>query len=198
MALTSSGDEFCARTDKALTGIPGVFKLVDDILMFGDSVEQLLDHVKAVFKRCKEHGITLSNTKYQVGSKAKFGRYVVSDKGTRPDPDKVAAISQFPMPEDLTNLRSFLGLANQLDFSPDLRHSMEPMKGLLSKKNAFVWNAARTVSMEAVKAIITDPKCLVHFNPKLKTTLLTDASRIELGYILIQTEDTNSSKRVKN
>ena len=72
---------------------------------------------------------------------------------------------------------------------------MEPMKG---KKNAFIWNAAHTASMEAVKAIITGPKCLANFNPKLKTTLLTDASRIELGYILIQTEDTNSSKRVKN
>ena len=124
---------------------------------------------------------------------------MVSDKGTRPNPNKVAAISQFPIPEDLTNLKSFLGLVNQFsDFSPDLRHAMEPMKGLLSKKNAFVWNAARTVSMEAVKAIITGPKCLANFNPKLKTTLLTDASRIELGYILIQTEDTNSSKRVKN
>ena len=139
MGLTSSGDEFCARTYKALAGIPGVFKLVDDILMFGDSVEQLLDRVKAVFKRCKEHGITLSDAKYQVGNEVKFAGYVVSDKGTRPDPDKVAAISQFPIPEDLTNLRSFLGLANQFsDFSPDLRHEMEPMKGLFSKKNAFV------------------------------------------------------------
>ena len=54
------------------------------------------------------------------------------------------------------------------------------MKGLLSKKNAFVWNAAHTASMEAVKAIITGPQCLAHFNPKLKTTLLTDASRIEM------------------
>ena len=122
---------------------------------------------------------------------------MVSDKGTRPDPDKVAAISQFPIPENLTDLRSFLGLANQFsDFSPDLRHAMEPMKGLLSKKNAFVWNAAHTASMEAVKAIITGPQCLAHFNPKLKAALLTDASRIRLGYILIQTEDTNSSKPV--
>ena len=57
---------------------------------------------------------------------------MVSDEGMRPDSDKVAAISQFPIPEDLTNLRSFLGLANQFsDFSPDLRHAMEPMKGLL-------------------------------------------------------------------
>ena len=98
MGLTSSGDEFCARTDNALAGIPGVFKLVDDILMLGDSVEQLLDRVKAVFKRCEEHGITLSETKYQVGREVKFAGYLVSDKGTKPDPEKVAAISQFPIP----------------------------------------------------------------------------------------------------
>ena len=63
MGLSSSGDEFCARTDKALADIPGVFKLVNDILMFGNSVKQLLDRVKTVFKRCKEHRITLSDTK---------------------------------------------------------------------------------------------------------------------------------------
>ena len=88
MGLTSSGDEFCARTDKALAGIPGVFKLVDDILMVADNVKQLLGRIKSVFKRCQDHGITLSNTKFQVGSKVKFAGYVVSDKGKEPDLDK--------------------------------------------------------------------------------------------------------------
>ena len=112
----------------------------------------------------------------------KFAGFVVSDKGTRPDPDKVAAISKFPEPENLTDLRSFLGLANQFsNFSPDLRHAMEPMKGLLKKQNAFIWNESHTASMDAVKAIITGPQCLSHFNPRLPTTLLTDASRTGLG-----------------
>ena len=92
-------------------------------------IEQLLDWVKAAFKRCEEHEITLSETKYQVGTEVKYAGYLDSDKSTKPDPEKVAAISQFPIPENLTDLRSFLGLANQFsDFSPDLRHAMEPMK----------------------------------------------------------------------
>ena len=78
MGLTSSSEEFCARTDKALTGIPGMLKLVD-ILIAGDTVEQLLECVKEVFKCCEENDITLSNTKYQVGSEAKFAGYIVSD-----------------------------------------------------------------------------------------------------------------------
>ena len=172
-------------------------KLVDDILIVGDIIEQLLERVKAVFKRCEEHEITLSNKKYQVGSEVKFAGYVVSDRGTRPDPDKAAAINQFPIPENLTDLRSFLGLANQFsDFSPDLKHAMELMKGLLKKQNAFVWNESHTVSMDAVKAIITGPQCLFHFDPKLPTTLLTDASRTGLGYVLIQTQEVPSSKPI--
>ena len=79
-----------------------------------------------------------------------------------------------------------MGLANQFsDFSPDLRHAMEPMKGLLQKKNAFVWNYNHTKSIDMVKSIITGPQCLPQFNPKLQTILLTDASRTGLGYILI-------------
>ena len=163
MGLTSSGDEFCAGTDKALAGILGVFKLVDDILLVGDDVHQLLERIKAVFKRCSEHKITLSSSKYQIGREVKFAGYIVSDEGTRPDPEKVAAISEFPEPENLTDLRSFLGLANQFsDFSPDLRHAMEPMKGLLQKKNAFVWNQDHTASMKEVKKIITGPQCHTH------------------------------------
>ena len=52
MGLISSGDEFCARSDRALADIPGLFKLVDDIL---------------VSRQCEEYGITLSKDKYQFG-----------------------------------------------------------------------------------------------------------------------------------
>ena len=112
MGLTSSGDEFCARTDKALSGIPGVHKLVDDILVYGEDHEELLDRIKQVFKRRQEWGITLSKDKYQYGLEVKFAGYIISGEGTRPDPKLTPAISEFPAPTDLTNLRSFMGLVN--------------------------------------------------------------------------------------
>ena len=67
MGLISSGDEFCARTDRALADIPGVFKLVDDILVHGKDYGELLERIKTVFARCEEHGITLSKDKFQFG-----------------------------------------------------------------------------------------------------------------------------------
>ena len=67
MGLVSSGNEFCARTDRALAGIAGVFKLVDDILIYGEDHAQLLLRIRMVFQRCSEWGITLSKKKYQFG-----------------------------------------------------------------------------------------------------------------------------------
>ena len=63
MGLISSDDEFCARSDRALANIQGVFKLVDDILVHGESYAEQLEHIKTVLARCKEYGITLSKDK---------------------------------------------------------------------------------------------------------------------------------------
>jgi hypothetical protein len=121
MGLVSSGDEFCARTDRALAGIDGVFKLVDDILIYGESHAQLLHCIEMVFQRCLEWGITLSKKKYQYGPVVLFAGYIVSEEGTRMNPDLVAAIAKFPAPKDITNLRCLIGLVNRFnDQNPDL------------------------------------------------------------------------------
>ena len=140
-----------------------------------------------MFKRCHEHNITLGNGKVQAGTEIQFGAYVVNDYGYKPDPSKVQAIQDFPKPEDLTNLMSFIGLASQFnDFSPDLKHAMEPLKGLLSQMNTWIWNQDHSKAMTDVKDIIISPQCQAHFDPSRPIVLTTDASRIGLGFILIQ------------
>ena len=67
MGLNASGDEFCRRTDEAMSGIDGVKKLVDDILICAPNDEILLKRILSVFKKCKEWGITLSRSKFQYG-----------------------------------------------------------------------------------------------------------------------------------
>ena len=46
MGLICSGDKFCERTDQALTGLIGILKLVDDILVFADTVLELEDRIE--------------------------------------------------------------------------------------------------------------------------------------------------------
>ena len=131
----SSEDEFCARTDRALARVPGVHKLVDDILVYGKDHEELLDCIRMVFELCQEWRITLSKGIYQIGLKVTFAGYIVSEEGTRQDPKMVEAISEFPAPKDLTNLRSLIGLVNQFnDFNPDLKQAMEPIARTVEKR----------------------------------------------------------------
>ena len=48
MGLNCSGDEFCKRSDKALNGLEGVMKLIDDILIYAENYEQLFQRAEAV------------------------------------------------------------------------------------------------------------------------------------------------------
>jgi len=51
----------------------------------------------------------------------KFAGHLISSAGIRPDPEKIESISAFPVPKCVSDLRSFLGMANQLGaFLPDL------------------------------------------------------------------------------
>ncbi len=188
MGLNASSDEWCSRSDAAIQGLEGVLKLVDDILVLAPSLELLETRLRAVLTRCRENGITISKKKFQVGSSVKFAGYIVSSTGVEPDPDKVLAISDFPAPKDLTGLRSFLGLANQLGhFIPDLTQATEPMRQLLHKGVAFQWLPEHQEAFQMVKNLLTSPLLVHYFDPKLRTELLTDASRLKgLGYALIQ------------
>ncbi|XP_059092346.1 uncharacterized protein LOC131887678 [Tigriopus californicus] len=152
LGLNASGDEFCARGDRALSGLVGVRKIVDDILICGESKDDLIQKTKAVLQRCADHSITLSKAKAQVGSSVKFAGYIISRDGVSPDPSKVATISKFPAPTNLTDLRSFLGLANQLGhFVPDLAHASQPLRNLLKKEMSFQWLSEHEEAFRALR-----------------------------------------------
>ena len=60
MGCSASSDEWCKRSDAALSGIPGVHKLVDDILIEAKDYNQLLERMETVLKRCVDSNITIS------------------------------------------------------------------------------------------------------------------------------------------
>ena len=172
-----------------MEGLLGVKKLVDDILIYAPNDEILFNRILSVFKRCKEWGITLSKSKFQYGNSVKFAGLIVDENGSKPDPEKVASIRDFPSPKDITNLRSWMGLVNQFaSFAPDLKHAMVPLQGLLKPKNAYLWTQEHEEAMEKVKNILTSEKgpVLMHFDSKLPVVLITDASKTGLGFILAQ------------
>jgi hypothetical protein len=100
------------------------------------------------------------------------------------------AIAKFPVPTDLTTLRGFLGLVNQLGhFLPNLAHLTVDLRQLLKKDVDFLWLQPHQEAFELIPKILLTPLVVKPFNKKLKTELLTDASGLKgIGYALIQRE----------
>jgi hypothetical protein len=86
---------------------------------------------------------------------------------------------------------------NQLGhFLPNLAHLTVDLRQLLKKDVDFMWLQPHQEAFELIRQISTSPLVVKPFDKKLKTELLTDASRLKgLGYALIQRE-TDSTPRL--
>ena len=188
MGLSPSSDGFCERTDIILAPVPDMLKIVDDALLQAPTKEELLKKLEVALVCCRKHNLTLSAKKMSMGQSINFAGYIISADGVKPDPGQVKALKDFPVPTNLTELRSFLGLANQLAFLlPDLAHATAGLRPLLKKDVAFLWLPEHQSSFEDTIKLLTSDMIVKPFNPSFKTELLTDASRLKgLGYALVQ------------
>ena len=198
MGLKISGDFFCRVSDEALVGLEGISKIVDDILVSADSEDQLRERINALLTRCREKNIILSKNKFKIAQEGlKFAGFIVGASGVSPDPAKISNIKNFPTPQCVSDIRSFLGLVNQFSsFIPNLATSTDLLRSLLQKKNAFIWTEAHQHEFENVKSLLSQNLLTSHFNPAAKTVLVTDASRVGIGYMLMQTEEDGSNPRL--
>ena len=122
MGCCASQDHWNEYSDEVILDFQEwAVKIVDDILVWAETLSDLDERVRRILSKCRERGITISRKKLSMGTKVKFAGYIVSQQGIQPDPEKVQCLEQFPTPTDEKGLRSFLGLANQLgNFIPDL------------------------------------------------------------------------------
>ena len=192
MGLVSSGDEYNRRGDAALGDIPQTCKVVDDILAYDASYSAHLQHVWDILQRCDEHGMTLNPDKCSFATdNVEFCGFKIDRTGYTADGKKVRAIAEFPQPACITDLRSFLGLVNQLgDFSPDVSAAAEPLRHLLRPKNVWMWTPLHSKAFSDVKQALVSPPILDFFDPRRRTVLETDAARLRgLGFCLRQQDE---------
>ena len=86
MGLSCSSDEFCRRSDKIIEGLPGIRKLVDDILVQAPDLETLNIRIDSLLQRCMPNNITLSRKKLEIRESIEFAGQIVSSSGIQPNP----------------------------------------------------------------------------------------------------------------
>lgn len=175
-------------TPPVLSDIDGVLCLLDDILVTGKSKEEHLDRLNAVLTRLQSAGLTLRRDKcHFFEDQVTYLGYVITKAGLNKAPEKVKAMAEAPVPTNVSQLQSFLGLINYYrNFVPNASSILSPLYGLLKKGTNWNWDKIHSEAFENIKKLMTSNQVLAHLDPNAKLILTVDASQDGLGAILSQ------------
>ena len=172
--------------EEILTGIPGVQVFIDDIQITGKDDKDHLDNLGRVFQRLEENRVSLNKDKCLfMKDQIDYLGHTIDSKGIRPQDDKVKAVLNVPQPQDIKELRSFLGGVQYYSkFLPNLSDMLKPLNDLLKKDSDWNWSKECEKSFQQVKEMLSSKTVLTHYNPKLPVILATDASMKGLGAVI--------------
>ena len=159
---------------------------VDDCIIFSEDLETHIQDLGMVLGKLQAAGFTLR------GSKCFFGKSEISHlgfeysaKGVKPTKEKTQTIQEWPIPQSVKDVRSFLGLANfYRRFVPKFADTAAPLTDLTGNKATFVWQDIHQQAFEKLKQALVSPPLIAYPTPQDKFILTTDASDIGLGAIL--------------
>merc|ERR1711895_50451 len=122
---------------------------------------------------------------------APFVGFVVGVDGYHPDPAKLRAIAEFPQPANVTDVRSFFGLANQLNgFTGRVAEALEPLRPMLSPKSVFVWEEPQHQAFQQACRLLSEVPIRAFYDLTKPVTLLMDTAHTRgLWYALVQGEE---------
>ena len=196
--ISTATSIFQSKMDKVLDGVPRTGCRVDDILIVTDTQEEHLDILDLVLTRLEEHGLQAREVKcvFGVQNVTYIGHYLDAD-GIHCTKDKLEAIMNMRAPENVTELRSFLGLITYYQkFIPNLSSMFQPLHELLQKDVPWEWTAECEQAMQQAKDILMREPVLIPFDPKRKLVLACDASPYGLGAVLSHVMDDGSERPI--
>ncbi|ROT80779.1 hypothetical protein C7M84_000488 [Penaeus vannamei] len=179
--------------EQVLEGLQWKVALIylDDVLVFGNTFEEELEHLTEVLCRFKAANLKLSPKKCTFfHTEVPFLGHVVDRQGVRMDPLKVSAMVSWPVPRTVAELRSFLGLCTYYRrFVQGFATIAAPLYQLTRKGASFVWDEACHQTFVALKQALVEAPVLPYPDPSLPYIIDTDASQEGVGAVLSQLKD---------
>ena len=156
--------------------------------MHGSDTETHDKRLRQTIERLQECGLTLNAEKCSFNmDRLVFMGMLLSEKGIGPTEDRVKAVLEAEEPKNATDVRSFLGLANYSSrFIPHFATLFEPLRRLTKKETPFEFGPEQTKSFESLKQKMAETCTLAYFDKTAPTKIITDASPVGLGAVLVQ------------
>ena len=161
---------------------------LDDILIYSKNMEEHKQHLKIVFEILRKNQLYASKKKCEFAkTDIEFLGHRVSSEGIHVDPSKTKTIENWPILQNVHEVRSFLGLCSYYRrFVHDFAKIASPLTDLLKKEKAFEWTQECQQAFDTLKHKLTTTPVLLVPNPDLPWTIATDASDQAIGAILLQ------------
>jgi len=186
--LKNASATFVTLMNEVLKGIIGKFCFVyiDDIIVYSKTLEEHMKHLEDVLQRFKKANLTINKEKSEFCKRqVEFLGHIVSKEGTKRNPEKVRAISDFPTPQDKDSLRRFLGSCGWYQsFIKNFSTIAEPLYRNLKKKFQYHWGYEQQDAFETLKRAMCSEVTLSGINYDFPLILKTDASNVGLGAVL--------------
>ena len=189
--LVGASGSFQRLMDKIFLDLPFVSTYIDDMLVHSSTEELHKDHLAQVFQRLTEAGLTLRGHKCHICmSSVSYLGHTFSSSGMCPDPLKVQAVQEWPVPKDVTAVCRFLGLASYYRrYIAQFADIASPLHRLTQKDATFHWTPECQEAFNTLKKKLTQAPVLTfpRFDKEAKPFVLqTDASAVGLGAVLEQ------------
>jgi len=162
----------------------------DDCILYGKR-EVHLDLLHKVLNKFADYGIHVNYKKCQfMVPVCNFVGHVIDNKGVRPQPAKISEIVTFNRPNNLAELRTFLGMAAYCrKFIMDFSDRAACLYELLKRGKQFIWSEMCENNFVYLKEQLQNADMLIHPNFSKPFVLTTDASDKALGFTLFQEAD---------
>ena len=163
--------------DTILSGLEYAMAYLDDILIKSKNFEEHKNHVREVFKRIEKYGfkVGLEKCEFCLGQ-------IINHEGRRPNPKRTETIKNMPIPDNVTKLQSFLGLANYYNlYIPNMHELRAPLNKLLSKNKKWCWTKECNNTFNKMKKCLLSNLALAHYDSKKKLIVASDTSDYGIG-----------------
>ncbi|XP_042008932.1 uncharacterized protein LOC121757454 [Salvia splendens] len=187
--LTNAPSTFQATMNAIFQPMLRKFVIVffDDILIYSPTLADHETHLAAVLTVLQEHSFFVKQSKcYFCSSTVEYLGHIITDGLLKADPNKIEAMTAWPIPRTVKQLPGFLGLTGYYRiFVAQYALIAAPLTDLL-KKEAFIWSPAAEVSFLALKEAMTRAPVLRLPDFGRTFCVETDASDSGIGAVLLQ------------
>ena len=191
--LTSAPATFQRLMERVLHGLhwKSLLLYLDDIIVIAPDFSTHLHRLEEVLKRLQQAGLKLKPSKCELlQPEVRYLGHIVSSTGVATDPEKVAAVKDWPRPQGVKQLQAFLGTVGYYrQYVPEFATIAQPLHKLTSKEAEWKWGEAEQESFEELKLRLVSAPVLGYPDPTQTYILDTDASGFGVGAVLSQVQE---------